>query len=95
MKKMFFFLAALTALVPLGLLSENPAWGEWENAYYEKVIGFIPAGISEGFAWKAPIPDYAVPGMGEVSGYYLSALVGIGMIFAFFLLARKALHGRK
>ncbi|MBC7225202.1 MAG: cobalamin biosynthesis protein, partial [Anaerolineae bacterium] len=30
--------------------------------------------------WRAPIPDYAVPGLGDVPGYILSAVVGMGLV---------------
>ncbi|WP_456485447.1 PDGLE domain-containing protein [Hydrogenimonas sp.] len=94
MKKLFIVLAVLTALVPLGLISENPAWGEWESDFYEKTLGFVPQGIQKGSSWEAPVSDYAVSSLGEVSSYYLSALIGLGVIFGVYLLVRKVLHVR-
>jgi len=93
--KILTVIAGLTLLVPLGILTDAPAWGEWDNSYYEKVLGFVPQGIREGgVAWKIPLPDYSVAGMGEVAGYYLSALAGLGVILAVYLLIRRYLRAR-
>ncbi|MBV5278244.1 MAG: hypothetical protein J0647_04290 [Campylobacteraceae bacterium] len=84
MKKIFYPLFALLALIPLGLISENPAWAEWDTAYYQEVLGFVPKGINEAFNMKALMPDYNMSGINEVVAYYLSAFLGIALIFVFF-----------
>jgi hypothetical protein len=89
MKKMFYFLAATLVLIPLGLISENPAWAEWENEYYQEAIGFIPKGIENAFRVKALIPDYTIEGMNDIVAYYLSGILGIVLIFGFFYLLGK------
>lgn len=90
MKKIFIPLLIILVLVPLGLLSENPAWAEWENEYYQEVLGFIPQGIENAFHIKALIPDYSIAGMNDVIAYYLSGLLGVAIIFGiFYFLGKK------
>jgi hypothetical protein len=88
-KKIYIFLVAIIALVPLGLISENPAWGEWENSFYQEHLGFIPQGIKDAFSIDALMSDYSVNGLGDVTGYYLSAIVGVLVIFAVFYALKR------
>ena len=86
-KKLYIILTILFALTPLGLLSSYSAWGEWDNEVYQKLIGFIPKGIENASSINPLIPDY---GEGSVVMYYLSALIGGGLIFGiFYLLSRS------
>ena len=87
-------LGVLVALVPLGLLAEGTAWGEWgadEIATIETngvALGYIPAGLENGWALESLIPDYSMGGVPEVAAYILSAVIGIGiLIIAFRLLS--------
>ncbi|WP_456393747.1 PDGLE domain-containing protein [Nitratifractor sp.] len=93
--KLWLALAALTVLVPLGLLSDASAWGEWETDYYREILGFIPRGIENALSWKAPIPDYELPGLGATASYYLSAAVGIAAIYGIFWLMSRRGSGQK
>jgi hypothetical protein len=93
-KKIYIFLIFLIALVPLGLLSENPAWGEWEESFYQEKLGFIPTGIKEGGFFNALIPDYSVGFLGDVGSYYLSAVLGVLLIFGLFFALKKIVHER-
>ena len=95
MKKIYWFVAALLALVPLGLLSSNPAWGEWEEEYYQKTLGFIPKNIQEGFSINAPFSDYTTPFLGEVGSYYFSAVVGVVVLFGIYFLLYKVIKVEK
>jgi len=88
MKKIYLFVLAVIALVPLGLISENPAWGEWENEYYEKALGFIPKAMQNSI-FEAPIPDYATSSLGDVGSYYFSAFLGVLIIFGVFFILKK------
>ncbi len=90
-KKALIILGVLLALVPLGLLSENPAWGEWNLNYYKEKLGFIPKGMEQAAGLKPIIPDYEIPGLGSISGYYVSAIVGIVLIFAILFIIGKIL----
>ncbi|WP_029523045.1 PDGLE domain-containing protein [Persephonella sp. KM09-Lau-8] len=78
----------LLAAVPLGLLTDKPAWGEWEQSFYKQVIGFIPEGMKNEGLIKAVIPDYSLNDIPEVLAYYLSAIVGISVIFLFFYMLK-------
>ena len=86
-KNLYIILAILFVLLPLGLLSEYDAWGEWDNEVYKKLIGFIPEGIKNASSFSI-IPDY---GEGSVVMYYLSAIIGAGAIYAilYFMLKFK------
>ncbi|NPA65947.1 MAG: hypothetical protein GXO11_03605 [Epsilonproteobacteria bacterium] len=94
-KKIYLFLAVLIVLTPFGLLTQNPAWGEWEEEYYHKVLGFIPQGIQNASLVDAPLGEYSVGGFGEVSSYYLSAILGVVVIFGVFVLLKKVIHADK
>ena len=88
-RKSFAFWAVLLFLVPLGLLSGAPAWGEWGISYFKKILGFVPFGI-QNFSdmYLAPFADYTFQNFHEIFGYYLSAILGsilIGLcVFLFF-----------
>ena len=89
---LFFVVVVLVLLlVPLGLLTDNPAWGEWDTSFFRLHLGFVPGGIeSLSSFYNAPLPDYSLPGMGAVSSYYLSAVLGFFFItLLFYLFSRK------
>lgn len=94
-KRVFYIFALMLILVPLGLLTEAPAWGEWENEYYQKVLGFIPEGIKNAKSIHSLISDYSIEGVNDVVGYYISALVGVALIFGFFYLLSKVKSNAK
>lgn len=85
-------LAVLVALVPLGLLAEGTAWGEWgadEIAEIESngvALGYTPAGLENGWSLESLIPDYSMGGVPEVLGYILSAVIGIAILVIVFRL---------
>jgi len=84
-KRLLIILIILFILLPLGLLTEYSAWGEWDNEVYKQMIGFIPEGIKNAKSF-AIIPDY---GEGSVIMYYLSALLGGAILFGFFYFLAK------
>ncbi|MGE5620003.1 MAG: cobalt transporter CbiM [Sphingomonadaceae bacterium] len=90
-------LALMVTLTPLGLLAPGSADFEWGGEELLEMVGYIPAGIEQaGSVWGwAPLPDYqlaAVAAEGsflqQAPAYILSAVVGIGIIFALFFAAR-------
>jgi cobalt/nickel transport system permease protein len=103
-------LGALILLTPLGLylpsrFNAGSAWGEWSANEAAKIVGYAPKGMLrlDGL-WKAPLPDYSLPGLNPASGaaqnaaYLLSALIGVGLLVAAFwgmkrLIAKKETHG--
>jgi cobalt/nickel transport system permease protein len=100
----FVWSAALVLLAfatPLGLLAAGTAWGEWGAGELKNMLGYVPKGL-EGMAnfWKAPLADYSVPGVGDIPGYVISALIGLAIVgLLAWLLARWIIHrnlnGRK
>jgi cobalt/nickel transport protein len=93
-KKVLIVLGVLMTLVPLGLLTDNPAWGEWDLEYYKEKLGFIPKGIQNATSLHPIIPDYEISGLGSVSGYYISAIVGVVLIFIFYFILAKILRAK-
>lgn len=94
MKKLYWGIALLVLLSPLGLLAQGTAWGEWSSAEFKQMIGFVPGGMrAVESLWRAPLAGYALPGWGadpaSAVGYILSGAVGVGLIFiAFKVLGR-------
>jgi cobalt/nickel transport protein len=89
-KKLWFAIGLLVLLSPLGVivpkwLGAEGAWGEWGLDEIKKIAGFVPAGMKRlATFWKAPLPDYAVPGqrtglLGESLGYVLTGIIGVAI----------------
>jgi cobalt/nickel transport system permease protein len=82
----FFVILLIMLLVPLGLITGNPAWGEWDTSFFIEKLGFIPQGIKHfSTFYSAPLSGYSLPGMNAVTSYYLSAIL---TVFATTLTAR-------
>jgi cobalt/nickel transport system permease protein len=82
MRLAWILLACLVFLTPLGLLAPGTAWGEWTAEQLRDTgLNFVPQGMQkwESF-WQAAFSDYAIPGLGEQTGYVVSALLGIALI---------------
>ncbi len=92
-RKFFIILGVFVLFVPLGLLTSSPAWGEWENEYYVKILGYLPKGIAKAYGIKPLLPSYSFKGGNEILWYYLSALIGIALIFLILFILSKI--GRK
>ena len=97
-------LAAMAVLTPLGLLAPGVAEFEWGAEELEELVGYLPPGLAElGDVWQmAPLRDYQLPDMTpdaslwqQAPGYILSALVGIGLVFALVFAIRIALARRE
>ena len=102
-KKLWIGIFILVLLSPLGLVlpalfGAQGAWGEWGLHQIEKLVGYVPEGMRRlAGRWKAPLPEYAVPGQGPAGsgfGYILSGIIGIavtgGLVYLLAkLLARK------
>lgn len=91
-KPLAILLGIMIAAVPLGLLAQGTAWGEWsvdEIAF--RSAGFVPVGMSDGITWNALLPDYSAAGMPSWIGYIFSALIGTAVsIILFKLLSQTA-----
>jgi hypothetical protein len=93
-RRYWILLGVMVALVPLGLLTDAPAWGEWGREHYAKLLGFIPRGMAAAPEGGGVLPDYSVPGLGAVSGYYLSALVGVALLAGVYWLLYRMVKRR-
>ena len=81
----------IVLLVPLGLLANGTAWGEWnaQSLSQRKDVGYVPAGLQKYHSiWHAPFSGYTMPWapahasfMENALAYILTAVVGISMIF--------------
>ncbi|GMT46053.1 MAG: hypothetical protein IEMM0006_1885 [bacterium] len=87
----FIVVLLIMLLVPLGIITENPAWGEWNLSFFHENLGFIPEGIKHfSTLYSAPLHRYTLPGMSAVASYYLSAILAIFFTtFVFYLFSRK------
>jgi PDGLE domain len=78
-------LALLIVLVPLGLFAAGETFGEWGPQEVKERLGFVPPGMEQlSNFWKAPLPDYALPGGHEsttaaAATYILSAVIGVAV----------------
>lgn len=87
-RKLWWGVAVLIVLSPLGLLAHGTAWGEWSAEQVHQLVGFIPAGLARlSASWShALLPDYALPGpahgmWASAAIYILCAVVALGIIF--------------
>lgn len=85
-RSVFILLGVLIALVPLGLIAQGTAWGEWDIIEIASAVGYSPAGMVNGFSLVSLLPDYSFQGLPEVAGYYLSAIIGTGLLIIIFRL---------
>ncbi len=101
-KKLWIGIGLLVLLSPLGLMlpamfGAQGAWGEWGLHQIEKLVGYVPEGMRRlAGRWKAPMPDYAVPGTGQGLvgggfGYVLSGVVGVAAVAGLVYLLSKLL----
>jgi hypothetical protein len=100
-KKLWIGLAIMMVLVPLGLLAEGTAFGEWGPEELQEELGYVPSGIEAGGnLWHSLFPDYTVAGfegsfLYSAIGYILSAIIGVGLIYFATLALGKFLAKRE
>ena len=89
---LFVLLAVMIAATPLGLLATGTAWGEWGTGEIAEIetagqaLGYIPAGMEQGWSFAALMPDYTAGGMPEAAAYILSAVIGAALLVILFKL---------
>ena len=97
----FAIIAVLIAACPLGLLATGTAWGEWGAEEIAQVVtdgkalGYVPAGLEQGWSLKVLMPDYGLEGMNEVLAYLLSAVIGVALLIILFKLLSLVMKGRR
>jgi hypothetical protein len=94
-KKLIIWLALLILLTPLGIMTQNPAWGEWSEEELSSMIGFVPIGIKEGSFFNAPFAEYVFAPLGKVGGYIFSALIGSILVIFIFYALKKVSNAKK
>ena len=78
-------LGILICAVPLGLLAEGTAWGEWgADEIVSTGAGFTPKGMLHGIDFSSLIPDYSMKGLPDWFGYILSAAIGAAVLIIVF-----------
>jgi len=83
-RRLWWGLAALVLLSPVGLIASGTAWGEWAADEIQSKLGFVPSGFAklEGI-WHSVFPDYTMPGLSGASGaivsYVVSAAIGVAI----------------
>jgi cobalt/nickel transport system permease protein len=96
-KPAYGLIAVLICAVPLGLLAEGTAWGEWGADEIAEVVtngaalGYTPSGLETGFSLSVLFPDYSMAGVPEVAAYILSAVIGVALCVVLFRLVSTAM----
>jgi cobalt/nickel transport system permease protein len=97
----YAIVAVLICLVPLGLLAEGTAWGEWGAEEIAEVVsggqalGYTPAGMTNGFSLTAIMPDYTIAGIPDVAAYVLSAVIGVAILVILFRLVGSMMKEKR
>ena len=95
-KPLGVLIAVMIAAVPLGLLAEGTAWGEWSIEEIAAAgAGYTPLGMSRGIRWQALLPEYSVAGIPSWLGYLMSAMVGTAVCIIVFKLLSEAAGKRR
>jgi len=106
LRNLLIGLIILGILVPIGIIAggtANPggtAFGEWDPSTLLSMLGYVPAGMQNLTGlYHAPLPDYgtdlATTYLGQSLGYYLAAVLGMGLLSAIFYLVGKRLVKNK
>ncbi|SDB06521.1 cobalt transporter CbiM [Eubacterium oxidoreducens] len=99
-KPVWILLAVLVVAVPLGLLAQGTAWGEWgaeeiaQTISNGDVLGYTPAGLENGFSLSNIFPDYTMAGIPDVVAYILSAVVGVAIAIIIFKLISNRMRNK-
>ncbi len=89
-KYLVAFIVIAIILTPLGLVAQGPAWGEWSVEEIRSMIGFVPQSIEYAKPMvEAAIPDYEIGGTSAFVSTWVSALIGVGLVFAVMLGMKK------
>ena len=92
LRPILILLGVLVVAVPLGLLAEDTAWGEWGADEIAEVVtagsalGYVPYFLENGFELSVLFPDYTMSGLPDWFAYILSAIIGVALSFVIFRL---------
>lgn len=96
-KPIYVLLAVLIAAVPVGLLAQGTAWGEWGADEIAEVVsqgaalGYTPGGMTGGFELSTIFPDYTMAALPDAAAYILSAIIGVAIVIILFRLIAAAM----
>ncbi len=94
-KNMAIMVVLVFVLVPIGLIAEGPAWGEWDSNYFKNLLGFVPEGIEKSKQFNPVFADYKFGDLGSITSYYLSAFVGVVIIFLSFYMLKVLMKNER
>lgn len=103
-KKLWYAIAALIVLCPLGLLATGTAFGEGSTDDVKEAFGFVPSGLASiADHYQAFLQDYSINGFGGTNpgfwhqsvGYYAAALLGIAVIAGITVLISRMIVRRQ
>jgi cobalt/nickel transport system permease protein len=89
LKPLYIGLIVILLLVPLGLLAEGTAWGEWGAEDLQQMLGYVPQQIEKGFSLPVISPDYTLEGVHEIVAYLIAATGGVAFITILFKLFKR------
>ena len=83
-RSLLALIGAMVILTPIGLIASGSAWGEWSSDELQTMVGYIPKGMAHGSIYHAFGDGYGFSGMGDISGYLLSAVLGAVVLIIIF-----------
>jgi len=90
-KYLSVFILAAIIMTPIGLVAEGSAWGEWSSDEIHTMLGYVPQSIAQAKPLiGAMIPDYAINGFGALASTWLSAVIGVGLVFGVMIAIKKS-----
>lgn len=90
-KYIYLLLFFCVVLTPLGLIAQGGAWGEWSAQELQNMLGFVPKSIAEAKPFVHILfPDYEMRGVNLLASTWLSALVGVALVFLVFFLLKRS-----
>ncbi|MEE0955233.1 MAG: cobalt transporter CbiM [Eubacterium sp.] len=99
-RPLYILMLILICAVPIGLLAEGTAWGEWGADEIAEVtsggtaLGYTPSGLANGFELSTIMPDYSVAGLPDAAGYILSAVIGVAIAVILFRLIAAGMKSK-
>lgn len=90
-KYLVIFILLVIVLTPLGLIAQGPAWGEWSPEEIKVMLGYVPESIATTKPLIATmIPDYEIGGLSALASTWVSAIIGVGLVFVVMIGIKKS-----
>jgi amino acid transporter len=89
-KYIYLFLLIAVILTPLGLIAQGGAWGEWSAQELKAMLGFVPESIQNSSPLlHVMVQDYEIKDVHPLFATWISALIGVALIFLIMLGIKK------